>query len=118
MFGERHAHVAHDAERQVRESGRARKREDVVHVDVVLEHAVVPHLVLRLRGLRVPASGLAESGDPPGLQHPAELGDHFRRIGHMVKRVEAHDAIDRFVIEPDAVAVEPEELRSRTPPCR
>src|SRR5437773_128673 len=78
---------------QLREAGGLGERKDLVQLDVVLEYAVIAHVVLRLWRARMVAAGLAESSDSPGPQHASELAQHFRLVRNVMKGVEADDPI-------------------------
>ncbi len=86
---------------------------DRVDVDVVLHDAVVPHLELRLLGLRVFRSRLGERRDPAGTEDARELGEHRAGIRRVMEGVEAEDPIDARVGKVDPPAVEEEEDRRR-----
>ena len=88
------------------ESDRARLRSCLLDDCVAFDDAEVAHLALRLRSQRVLGARLRHHADPAGAQHARELGEDLGGIRHVMERVVARDAVDRFVRELQAVAVE------------
>src|SRR6266403_1011114 len=55
-------------------------------------------------------SGFRKARDAAIRQHAAELSQHSRRIRHMMKSVQAEDAVNRSVLEIDPLTIEEQEL--------
>src|SRR5262245_48604209 len=75
-------------------------------VDVVLNHPVRSHLVLRHRRLGMTGSRLAKRRDATGPEDSDHLAQHGVRIWHVMERVEADNSIDARVRQVDASAIE------------
>ena len=59
-------------------------------------------------------AGLREPCDPPRLEDASELAQDRVRVRHVMKGVEAHDAVDARVGKLDLPSVERQELRRGT----
>jgi predicted component of type VI protein secretion system len=90
-----------------------RRAPDGMNVDVTFNHSIPPHLKLGPRRAGVARAWLGKPCNSTGLQDTSELAQDRVRIRHVMKRVEAHDAVDARVGHLDPSSVEREELRRR-----
>src|SRR2546423_2437921 len=102
-----------DGEFDVRESCALRLLPDVFDYHIIRDYVERLHLVLRLRRVRMLRPRLSETCYAAFDQNARHLRKHFRRVGHVMKCVQADDSINARIGQVEPLAIEEQKLRLR-----
>ena len=88
---------------------------DLLHDDVVFEHAELTYFGHAFLGARVVAAWLAHADDAAVAKRPRHLAQHRLVVGDVMKGIVADDLVHRTVLERQPVAIVHDELRLNRP---